>query len=136
MFRTFEFAIIFAGLTQLAIATSSLVIPRVLGWRAETARLKPLTRQVFWTYAGYVFSMNVAFGALSLLAPRALLDGTTLARAVCAFIAIYWIARLVLQFTLFDRSGTVRPLFRAAEAAYVCGFAYLSVVYAVAAVIR
>lgn len=136
MFRLLRAAVFFAGFTQLAIASSSLFIPRLLGWRQETALLRPLTRQLFWTYAGYIFAMNVAFGTLSLLAPRALIEGTLLARAVCALIAAYWIGRLVLQFAVFDRSVVVRPLFRFAEAAYVSAFCYLVAVYTAAAVIR
>lgn len=135
MFRIFEFAIVLAGLTQLGIAGSSLLIPRLLGWKEETARLKPLTRQVFWTYAVYIFGTNVAFGVLSLLAPRALTDGSGLARAVCGFMALYWIGRVIVQVVVFDRSVTVRPLFRVAEGAYFTGFVYLGVVYAAAAVL-
>lgn len=135
VFKSFEVAIILAGLAQLGIASSSVFIPRFLGWREETKVLRPLTRQVFWTYATYILAMNTAFGLLSLLAPDALIDGSTLARAVCAFIAAYWTARLVLQFVVFDRSVAVRPLFRFAEAAYVCTFAYLSIVYSTAALL-
>lgn len=36
-----------AGLGQLALAAGSLALPRVLGWRTETAKLRPLTRHVF-----------------------------------------------------------------------------------------
>jgi hypothetical protein len=135
VFRTIEVAIILAGLAQLAIASSSVFIPWLLGWREETARLRPLTRQVFWTYAGYILLIHVAFGTLSLLAPRALTDGSTLARAVCGFIAVYWTVRLVLQFAVFDRSVNTRPLYRFAEMAYVSAFAYLAVVYSAAAVL-
>ena len=132
MFRT---ALLLAGIAQLGIAGSSLLIPRLLGWRDETARLKPLTRQVFWTYASYILSFHVAFGLLSLLAPAALLEGSFLARAVCGFIAVYWLVRLTLQFVAFDRSVAAgRPLFRFAEAAYVCTFAYLALVYGATAV--
>jgi hypothetical protein len=102
----------------------------MLGWREETLRLRPLTRQVFWTYATYILAMNTAFGVLSLLMPRALIDGSSLARAVTGFLALYWTTRLVLQFAVFDRSATVgRPLFRVAEAMYVSAFAYLAFVY-------
>jgi hypothetical protein len=134
VFRSFEFALLFAGLAQLGIAASSVLIPRLLGWREETKLLRPLTRQVFWTYATYILSINTAFGTLALLAPHALLDGSLLARAVCGFTAAYWLARLVLQFTVFDRSVAVRPLFRFGEVAYVCSFAYLAVVYSLVAV--
>lgn len=131
-----ELALVLAGLAQLGIAASSLLVPRLLGWREETAVLRPLTRQVFWTYATYILGINTAFGMLALLAPTTLTDGSTLARAVCAFIALYWATRLVLQFTVYDRSVAVRPLFRFAEAAYVSAFGYLAVVYTIAAVVR
>ena len=132
MFRN---ALILAGLAQLGIAASSVFIPRLLGWREETSRLKPLTRQVFWTYAGYILCFHIAFGLLSLLAPASLLDGSLLARAVCGFIAVYWLVRLTLQFAVFDRSVAAgRPLFRFGEAAYVSTFAYLVLVYGATAV--
>ena len=132
MFRN---ALILAGIAQLGIAASSVFIPRLLGWKEETTRLKPLTRQVFWTYASYILGFHVAFGLLSVLAPAALLDGSLLARAVCGFIAVYWAVRLTLQFVAFDRSVAAnRPLFRFAEAAYVSTFAYLALVYGATAV--
>ncbi len=134
MFRTIELALLLAGLVQLGIAASSLMIPRLLGWHAETARLKPLTRQVFWTYAVYILSTNTASGLLALLAPKALVDGSTLARAVTGFMAAYWLGRVTVQLFVFDRSITARPLFRVAEAAYLTSFVYLGVVYGIAAV--
>ncbi|HEV8583055.1 MAG TPA: hypothetical protein VGX68_28640 [Thermoanaerobaculia bacterium] len=119
-----------AGLGQLALAAASLAIPFVLGWREETARLGPLTRQIFWTYAGYIWSFHVCFGLLSLLAPEWLLDRTPLAAAVCGFIAAYWAVRLILQFTWIDRSGAPRgPRFIVAEAALVTLFVSLVAIY-------
>lgn len=124
-----------AGLGQLALAAASLAIPRVLGWREDTARLKPLTRQIFWTYAAYIWSFHVCFGLLSLLAPEWLLARTPLAAAVCGFIAVYWGVRLVLQFTWIDRSGAPRgPRFVVAEVALVTLFASLVTVYGAALV--
>ena len=94
-----------AGLAQLGLAIGSLAIPRVLGWRAQTAALEPLTRQVFWTYALYIWSAHVAFGAVSVARPELLVDGSPLARCVCGFIAAWWSVRLVLQFAVMDRSA-------------------------------
>ena len=126
--------LVLAGLGQLALALASLAIPRVLRWREETAKLRPLTRQVFWTYAAYIVSFHVAFGLLSALAPERLLDRTPLARMVAGFIAAYWGVRLSLQFFCFDRSerprGAVGWL---SEAALVALFAFLTVVYAIVA---
>src|SRR5277367_589682 len=97
--------LLLAGLGQLLLAAVSLSIPGVLGWREDTARLKPLTRQVFWTYAGYIWTAHVAFGLLSALSPGLLLERTPLAASVSGFMATWWAARLVIQFVLFDRSA-------------------------------
>jgi hypothetical protein len=119
-----------AGLGQLALAAASTAIPVVLRWRQETAALRPLLRQLFWVYAGYILGFHVAFALLSLLAPGWLLDGTGLAASVSGFIAVYWSARLVLQFTYLDRSDAPQgPWFRAAETALVSLFVFLSVTY-------
>ena len=135
MFRFIEPALILAGIAQLAVASTSVLIPKLLGWREETKLLRPLTRQVFWTYSLYILAINTSFGLLALLAPRLLLDGSTLARVVCAFIAAYWAVRVTLQFAVYDRAVVTRPLFRFAEAAYACAFAYTAVVFATIAVV-
>src|SRR5262245_28399545 len=57
-----------AGLGQVVLVAGSLAVPRVLGWRRELAGLRPLTRQVFWTYAGYILTTNLVFGLVSALA--------------------------------------------------------------------
>ena len=122
-----------AGLGQLALAAGSLAIPRMLGWREDTAKLRPLTRQIFWTYAGYIWSFHICFGLLSLLAPDWLLDRAPLAAAVCGFIAVYWGARLILQFTWIDRSQAPSgAIFVAAEVALVTLFASLVLIYGAA----
>ncbi len=116
-----------AGVGQLGLAAASLAIPRALSWPEDLARLRPLTRQVFWTYAGYIWATNLAFGLVSALAPGWLLDRTPLAGAVSSFIATYWGARLVIQFAYFDRSDMPKgPLFAVGEAALVGLFLLLT----------
>ncbi|HUG54035.1 MAG TPA: hypothetical protein VMR21_10545 [Vicinamibacteria bacterium] len=130
---TLESAVRLAGLGQLALALASLAIPRVLRWREETARLRPLVRQLFWIYSAYILGFHVAFGLLSALRPLWLLDGSGLAAAVCGFVAVYWGARLVLQFAYLDRSDAPRGArFRAAEAALVTLFVVLVATYSAA----
>jgi len=126
--------ILAAGIGQLVLAVVSLSVPRVLGWREDTAKLLPLTRQVFWAYAAYIWGAHIAFGLLSTLAPGLLVDGSSLAGLACAFIALWWGARLALQFLAFDRGA--RPpgaVFVAAEVALVSGFAAFAGIYAIAA---
>jgi hypothetical protein len=125
--------VVAAGAGQLMLAAGSLAIPRVLHWRAETARLRPLTREVFWTYAGYIWTTNLCFGLVSLLAPDWLLDRSPLAGAVTGFITAYWGARLMIQFVYFDRSDLPSGrILHIAEAGLVGLFLFLTVVYGTA----
>lgn len=123
--------LIAAGLAQLALVAGSFSIPRVLGWREETAKLRPLTRQVFWTYAGYILTAHLIFGLTSVFAADLLLEGTPLARGVNAFIALWWGARLVIQFTWFDTASERPPgtLFQVAEKALVLLFVGCTALY-------
>jgi hypothetical protein len=124
--------ILLAGLGQLVLAAASLSLPRVLGWRAETAKLRPLTREVFWTYAAYIWATNVAMGLLSVLGPGWLLDRTPLARAVTGYITIYWGARLAIQFGWFGKNAPPGALYRLGEAALMTLFLALTLTYGAA----
>jgi hypothetical protein len=123
--------LVLAGVGQLALAAGSLALPRLLGWREETAKLRPLTGQVFWTYAAYIWATNVCFGALSAFSPDWLLDRSPLARAVAGYITAYWGARVLVQFFYFDRSSAPPGLFyKVADVALSALFLLLTAVYA------
>ncbi len=125
--------LIVAGIEQLLLALGSLAIPRVLRWSKDLERVRPLTRQVFWTYAGYIWTTNVCFGLVSVVMPGALSDGSRLATAVSGFIAVYWLARIVIQFVYFDRSDAPRgAIFKILEAMLVAVFVSLTLVYGLA----
>ena len=122
--------VVLAGLGQLALALASLAIPRVLRWREDTAKLRPLTRQVFWTYAAYIWCTNVSFGVVSTLAPERLLDRSPLARRVSGFIALYWGGRVLVQFFWFDRSDAPPGVHvKVAEVALVALFVACTALY-------
>lgn len=125
-----------AGIGQLLLVVASPVIPRVLGWREEVSLLRPLTRQVFWTWAAYIWLTHLSFGLLSTFGAGLLVDRTPLAGVVASFIAAWWSARIIIQFTLFDRTAAPPGfLFKLAEAALVALFVTLAAVYATVAAI-
>ena len=119
-----------AGLVQLSIALASLAIPRELGWREETKRLQPLTREVFWTYAAYIWGTNVALGLVSLLLAPDLASGSPLARAITGYALLYWGARLAIQLVCFGKHAPEGLRFKMAEAALTVAFAVLTATYA------
>ena len=129
-FGAMSAGLMLAGLGQLALALGSLALPRMLGWQAQTAKLRPLTRQVFWTYAAYIWVTNVCFGVASTFAPELFLDSTTLSKLVCGYIACYWGGRLAVQLFYFDRRDAPRGwFFTLSEVALLVLFVYLTGLY-------
>lgn len=123
-----------AGLGQLGLVAGSLFIPHILRWSEDVARLRTLTRQVFWTYAAYIWSTNLFFGIVSVAIPADLVSGGNVSAALTLFIAIYWAARVGIQFFYFDRSDAPGGIVLvAAEWLLVALFIALTVVYGYAA---
>lgn len=124
-----ETFIVAAGLGQLALVAGSLVIPRLLNWKAELRNLSPLMRRLFWVYAGYILATNLCFGLLSTFAPHWLTGENPLAAAVTGFIAVYWGARLVVQFACFRGPAPSGTVYRVGEVGLVALFVFFTAVY-------
>jgi hypothetical protein len=119
-----------AGVGQVALALGSLAIPTVLQWKVELAKPQPLIGQMFWTYAGYIFVINVCFGLLSIFDYKELTNGSRLAMLVTGFIAAYWISRVLIQFLYFDRSNfPTGKLHKLGEAMLIAAFVFFSLIY-------
>jgi hypothetical protein len=93
--------ILIAGVAQLGVLIASAMVPFRLNWRTELSSLPRLHRQMYWVYGGYVVLSIIAFGLLSIVNARELAQGSGLARGVCAYIAVFWGIRVVLQ-GIFD----------------------------------
>ena len=121
--------LVFTGLGQLALALASLVLPHLLRWKEETARLQPLTARVFWVYAGYILGTNLCLGGLTAFAPQLLLDRSPLARAVAGYGAVYWGVRLIIQVVWFRGLAPEGRWYAIADLALMLAFALWSVCY-------
>jgi hypothetical protein len=133
MWLSIQYYIYLAGLGQIALVIGSLTIPKILNWRFELAKIQPLIRQMFWTYAAYILAINLCFGLLSVFDFKELTNGSTLAMLVTGFIALYWISRILVQFLYFDRAGfPTRRWNVIGEIVLVTLFIFLSAVYSLA----
>ncbi|MBL8896561.1 MAG: hypothetical protein JNM84_02985 [Planctomycetes bacterium] len=130
----FELWITAAGAAQLLLCLGTLALPRILRWREKLAVLPTLERQMFYVYAAYIWGTNLAFGLVSCFAAPWLLDGSGLASAVLGFIALYWGARVALQFLYFDLRSARPPgvIFVVAERALELLFVGLTLLYGTA----
>jgi hypothetical protein len=100
-----ELLIKLAGLGQIGLALGSVTIPYILWWNAELSKLSTLIRRIFWTYAVYIFSINMFFGVISLAVSTDLLGKSALALYMNGLMAVYWISRLLIQFFYFKRDS-------------------------------
>jgi hypothetical protein len=122
------------GLLHFGILIASALVPQVLDWRAELRKLQPLSRQLVWVHGVFIVLTIIALGAIATFNAPILAAGGLLASSVCAFIAIFWLARLSLQFFLFYASAYLtNPLIKLGYHGLTFVFAYLAIVFTWAA---
>jgi len=122
--------IFLAGIGQICLAAGSVVIPKLLNWGKEMAKVQPLIKQIFYTYACYILVFNFSFGLLSVFVHADLTDGSRLATLVSGFIAVYWISRVGIQFFYFDRANfPTSGWHKLGEGVLVTLFFFFSAVY-------
>ena len=123
------------GLVHFAILIASALTPGVLEWRRHLANLPPLLRQLFWVYGSFIVLVIVAFGIISLAHASTLASGEPLARSVCALIAVFWAARLAVQWFVFDATPFLNnPLLKLGYHTLTVAFVALTSIYACAAI--
>lgn len=91
-----------ASLTYLGLIAAGLLMPRVTGLWADTKKLSPFAQGLFRTYYAFIGLCLVSFGAGSWIFADDLAGGTPLARAVCGFLALFWVVRLAAAIWILD----------------------------------
>lgn len=129
-----ELLLLIAGALQVSLLVAGGAMQHVTGMRAESAKLSPFHRRLFWVYLVFIGFTLTGFGVLTLLNAKALAAGTPLARSLCGFVALFWLLRLLVQFFVLD----VRPYLtdfarRLGYHTLTAVFIYLPVVYGWAA---
>jgi hypothetical protein len=123
-----------AGVMHLGLMAAGVLMPGVVNMRVHLAALPAFVRQLFWVYYTFIALCLVSFSAITLVFAETLAAGGTLARALCAFFAVFWTLRLIVATFVFDvgpylTNGYRRVGYHATNVV----FAYLPIVYAVAA---
>jgi hypothetical protein len=122
-----------AGCLLLALAAMHFFLPKRFNWSEELARLSLLNRQIFIVHTLFIVLVLTMMGALSLFFGSLLLSGSPLARVVLGALALFWIARFVVQLFVYDKSLWRGDRFNTrAHLAFTALWAYLSAVYGAA----
>ena len=94
-----------ASLTYLGLIAAGLLMPKVTGVWIDAKKMSPFAQGLFRTYYTFIGLCLVSFGLGSWVYAAELASGTPLARAVCGFLAVFWLIRLVAAIWILD----VRP---------------------------
>jgi len=122
------------GVMHLGLMAAGLLMPQVVGLRGHLRALPQFIRRLFWVYYGFIALCLVSFSVLTLAFADTLASGSALARAVCAFLAVFWTLRLLVATFVFDlRPYLTSTARRIGYHATNVAFAYLPIVYTVAA---
>ena len=123
-----------AGVLHLGLMCAGALMPRVVNLRTHLAVLPPFIRQLFWVYYSFIGLCLVSFGLITVTFADTLAAGGNLARALCAFLAVFWTVRLIAGTFVFDMRPYLTNFYRRlGYHAINIVFAYLPFIYAWAA---
>lgn len=123
------------GVLHASLLVAGALIPFVLDWRRDLQKTARLTQQIVWVHGAFIVLVVCGFGAGSILLASEFTDGTPLARALCGFIATFWLARLAVQLFWLDAEPYLSNWFLRLGYRGLSGvFAYLALVYGMAAI--
>lgn len=124
-----------AGVMHLGLLSAGLLMPKIVNMRVHLGGLPAFIRRLFWVYYSFIGLCLVSFGVLTIVFAQALSSGSTLARPLCTFFAVFWTVRLLVAMFVFDmRPYLTTTARRVGYHALNVVFAYLPLVYAFAAI--
>ncbi len=132
--RTFQqcmsLALWLAGAGHFAVLIASFQVPYRLGWKIDLAKLTPFNRKLMWVHGGFAIYTIISFGALTVLLHDEMLQGQRAGMALAAFIGIYWLLRVVVDFSYYDHADWPKGrAFVAGHALLTSLFIFLLVTY-------
>ncbi len=123
-----------AAVLHLGLMCAGLLMPGVVQMRLHLAALPPFIRRLFWVYYSFIGLCLVSFAVITFAFAGTLAAGGPLARALCAFFAMFWTLRLLAATFVFDMRPYLTNSYRRFGYHVInIVFAYLPLVYAVAA---
>jgi len=108
MTRTIEewisLALWLAGAGHFAVLIASFQVPYRLRWKEDLAKLTSFNRKLMWVHGGFAIYTILSFGVLTLLLHDEMLRGQRAGLALAAFIGLYWLLRVVVDFTYYEHA--------------------------------
>jgi UDP-N-acetylmuramyl pentapeptide phosphotransferase/UDP-N-acetylglucosamine-1-phosphate transferase len=121
-----------AGVVHVGIVAANIPLPRRLQVRERLAGVPRFLRQIFYVHWTYIVIVLGLFAALCFGFASDLAGGSALGRFLSGFIAAFWLLRIVLQLSYYDRE--IRRENRALDFLYVGSLAVLVAIFGIAAI--
>src|SRR5262249_20184991 len=102
MVRFFSYSLWFAGLGHFLILAAGFQVPVRLQWKKDLQSLLPFNRKLLWVQGSFTVLTIIAFGILTLVLHKELLEGDKAALSLACFIGIYWLARILVDAFYFS----------------------------------
>lgn len=92
------------GISQILLALFHLSFEKQFDWKEDLDTISLLNRQLMYVHTFFVAFAVFLNGLLSLFATRLLLEPSTLTLYILLGLSIFWLARLYVQFFVFDKT--------------------------------
>ena len=90
------------GALLIILALFHSFFPKYFGWRQELNSLSMVNRQIFYVHTFFVAFVVFLMGFLCITSSHELLH-TPLGKRICLGLALFWVARLAIQFFGFSQ---------------------------------
>lgn len=124
-----ETALRIAGLILTGLVVANFVAPKKFNYSANLANSSVFVRQVFYVHAAYIISIIGGLAILCLGWPELLLNDR-MGKILCAFFALFWFSRVIVQLTYYDPS--MRRVNRFWDVFFLGVFLTLAVIFTLA----
>jgi hypothetical protein len=119
-----------AGAGHFVVLIASFQVPYRLGWKEDLAKLTSFNRKLMWVHGGFAIYTIVSFGLLTLFLHNEMMRGQRAGLALAAFIGVYWLMRIVVDFTYYQHADWPKgTAFVAGHVLLTLLFAFLSATY-------
>ncbi|GAA1719257.1 hypothetical protein GCM10009765_79560 [Fodinicola feengrottensis] len=133
MIFSLSFHLQLVGVATIILGAVNFGWPRLLGWSADLAAARPLTRQMIHSQTYYIGLTCVILGFAPLVLTAELLTPSRLSTAILAAETLFWGMRWLTQFVVFPpRIWRTSRLYTAGFIGFTLFWTWIVTVFAVA----
>ena len=122
------YALQFAGIILLCIVSANFIAPKKMRWTENLKHVDAVFGQVFFIHCVFLVGSVFAMALACLIIPRELL-AEPLGRVLLGFMAVFWMARVGVQFFYYEKS--IKNEFPCFNVLFSVAFLYLAVTFSI-----